>query len=181
MFWLLSSHAKEGVVPGTVNLQAAEGDDVAYGQALFPVPAEDPNDPLQWPRWKKTTILAICSLYSFLSNTALLGPSVYISIFAKSFDISPTKASGLVSYPNILYGVGTLITVPAYLKFGRRPVMLISILIYLAGLVGCSQANSYSGLMVARLIHTFGSGVCEALPVQLVNDIFFRKLTWCCS
>lgn len=24
-----------------------EGDDVFYGQALFPVPAEDPNDPLQ--------------------------------------------------------------------------------------------------------------------------------------
>lgn len=23
------------------------GDDTAYGQALFPVPAEDPNDPLQ--------------------------------------------------------------------------------------------------------------------------------------
>lgn len=27
--------------------------------------------------------------------------------------------------------------------------------------------------MVARVIHGFGSGVCEALPVQLVNDIFF--------
>jgi len=39
------SHAKEGDIPGTVNLAAAEGDDTAYGQALFPVPAEDPNDP----------------------------------------------------------------------------------------------------------------------------------------
>lgn len=27
--------------------------------------------------------------------------------------------------------------------------------------------------MVARVFHGFGSGVCEALPVQLVNDIFF--------
>lgn len=27
--------------------------------------------------------------------------------------------------------------------------------------------------MAARVIHGFGSGVCEALPVQLVNDIFF--------
>ena len=34
-------------VPGTVNVQALEGDDTAYGQALFPVPADDPNDPLQ--------------------------------------------------------------------------------------------------------------------------------------
>lgn len=27
--------------------------------------------------------------------------------------------------------------------------------------------------MAARIIHAVGSGVCEALPVQLVNDIFF--------
>jgi hypothetical protein len=40
-----NSHAKEGDIPGTVNLAAAEGDDTGYGQALFPVPANDPNDP----------------------------------------------------------------------------------------------------------------------------------------
>src|ERR1700684_4002711 len=27
--------------------------------------------------------------------------------------------------------------------------------------------------MGTRVLHAFGSGVCEALPVQLVNDIFF--------
>ena len=111
-------------------------------------------------------ILVICSLYSFLSNSALLGPAVYIEIFAQEFHISPTTASGLISYPNILYGVGTLVTVPMYLKFGRRPVILLSIAVYLAGLIGCSRSTSYGGLMAARIIHTFASGVCEALPVQ---------------
>ena len=27
--------------------------------------------------------------------------------------------------------------------------------------------------MAARCVASFGSGICEALPVQLVNDIFF--------
>lgn len=27
--------------------------------------------------------------------------------------------------------------------------------------------------MAGRVVHCFGSSVCEALPVQLVNDIFF--------
>lgn len=44
---------------------------------------------------------------------------------------------------------------------------------YCAGLIGASQATTYSGLMGARVVHAFGSSVCEALPVQLVNDIFF--------
>ncbi|KAK8068322.1 MFS transporter [Apiospora saccharicola] len=170
---LVHSHAHEGAIPGTVDLRAAEGDDTAYGQALFPVPAEDPNDPLQWPTYKKTMILIICCAYSFLGNATLVGPSPYISLFAKEFGVSPTKASTLISYPNLAYGFGSLFLVPLYLKFGRRPVMLGSMLFFIAGLIGSSQANDFGGLMAARVFAAFGSGVCEAIPVQLCNDIFF--------
>lgn len=122
---LVHSHAREGDIPGTVDLSVAgehrfhpvwphdigtddgvEGDDSAYGQALYPVPAEDPNDPLQWSLARKTLILTVCSLYSFLSNSALLGPSVYIGIYAVEFDITPTTASNLISYANLAFGFG---------------------------------------------------------------------------
>ncbi|KAI1753059.1 putative MFS transporter [Xylaria castorea] len=170
---LAHSHAHEEDIPGTVNLNATEGDDTGYGQALFPVPAEDPNDPLQWSNFKKTMILIICSFYSFLANAALIGPSPYIDLWAEEFDISPTKASELISYPNLAFGFGSLIFVPLYLKIGRRPVMLISLIVFCAGIIGASQSTTYGSLMATRVIHGFGSCVCEALPVQLVNDIFF--------
>ncbi|KAK5053952.1 hypothetical protein LTR84_001914 [Exophiala bonariae] len=151
---LKHSHAHEEDIPGTVNLQALEGDDTGYGQALFPVPADDPNDPLQWGNKKKTMILCICAAYSFLGNSALLGPSVYIGIYSELFSITPAKASGLVSYPNLAYGFGSLV-------------------LFAAGLIGSSQCNTFASLMATRVIAQFGAGVCEALPVQLVNDIFF--------
>ncbi|EPE05449.1 mfs transporter [Ophiostoma piceae UAMH 11346] len=44
---LVHSHAEEGNIPGTVDLCVVEGDGTAYGQARFPVLAEDPNDHLQ--------------------------------------------------------------------------------------------------------------------------------------
>ncbi|CZT50743.1 uncharacterized protein RSE6_11785 [Rhynchosporium secalis] len=170
---LVHSHAHEEDIPGTVNLNAVEGDDTGYGQALFPVPAEDPNDPLQWPPYKKNMILVVCSLYSFLGNSALVGPSVYIGIYSAEFNITPGVASGLISYPNLAFGFGSLVLVPAYLTFGRRPVMLASLILFIAGLIGASRCTTFSGLMTCRVLHAFGSGVCEALPVQLVNDIFF--------
>ncbi|KAL3418245.1 hypothetical protein PVAG01_09961 [Phlyctema vagabunda] len=111
---LVRSHAHAEDVPGTVNLRASDGDDTAYGQALFPIPADDPNDPLLWPNYKKTMILIIVSLYSFLGNSALLGPSVYIGIYAADFKISPTKASGLISYPNLAFGFGTVAPHPRF-------------------------------------------------------------------
>ncbi|OTA98950.1 hypothetical protein M426DRAFT_27975 [Hypoxylon sp. CI-4A] len=174
---LVRSHAHEEDIPGTVNVQAVglptEGDDAYDGQALFPVPAEDPNDPLQWARSKKITILVIICIYSFLGNAALLGPGPYLTLWSEQFGVSPGDASTLISYPNLAYGFSSLVLVPLYLKIGRRPVMLGSLLAFIAGLAGCSQADGFGELMAWRIIHCFGAGICEALPVQLVSDIFF--------
>ncbi|KAI0502752.1 putative MFS transporter [Xylaria bambusicola] len=170
---LVHSHAHEGEIPGTVNVKAVEGDDTGYGQALFPVPAEDPNDPLQWSKGQKTMILIIVCIYSFLGNSALLGVGPYITLWSETFNVSQAEASTLISYPNLAYGLTAWLLVPLYLRFGRRPVMLGSLLAFIAGLAGCSRATSFNGLLAARIIHCLGAGVCEALPVQLVNDIFF--------
>ncbi|GAP88033.1 putative mfs transporter protein [Rosellinia necatrix] len=170
---LVHSHAHEGDIPGTVNVKAIDGDDTAYGQALFPVPAEDPNDPLQWSRFKKTMILIIICIYSFLGNSALLGVGPYITLWSELFGVSQTEASTLISYPNLAYGLTSWLLVPLYLRFGRRPVMLGSMVAFIAGLAASSRATTFGGLMAARIVHCLGAGICEALPVQLVNDIFF--------
>lgn len=44
---------------------------------------------------------------------------------------------------------------------------------FIAGLAASSRATSFGGLQAARVVHCLGAGICEALPVQLVNDIFF--------
>lgn len=51
-------------------------------------------------------ILLVCAIYSFLGNCALVGPSVYIGLYAEEFNITPTRASDLVSYPNLAFGFG---------------------------------------------------------------------------
>ncbi len=177
-----TSHAHEDI-PGTVNLQAREGEETHYGQALYPVPSADPNDPLQWPKWKKHAIMFICCAYSFLGISALLGPATYIGPWSAEFGVDPNTAAGLVNYPNLVFGFGNFILIPLYRKIGRRPVMLLSMVFYAVGVIAAARASSFSGLMGARVVHSFGSGVCEALPVQLVNDIFFlhergKKLGW---
>lgn len=137
----------------------------------------------QWSYTKKAIILALVSLYSFLANTSLLGPAVYIGIFIQDFEVDQTAASGLISYPNLSFGFGALLLVPLFIKIGRRPVLILSMLLYCGGLLGCALSNSYGSLMACRVIHTLGSGICEVIPIQLVNDIFFihergKKLGW---
>ncbi|KAJ4223279.1 hypothetical protein NW759_005914 [Fusarium solani] len=160
-------------VPGTVDMSIAEGQQAAYGLALYPVPSKDPNDPLIWSKRKKLTILFLVSIYSFLSNGALFGPSVYVNYLAELFQKTPNETSRLVTYPNLLFGFGSLIFVPMYHKIGRRPVMLISVILYCAGLLGCALSSSYNVLFGFRMLHAFACSVCEALPAQAVADVFF--------
>jgi MFS family permease len=103
----------------------------------------------QWANYKKTMILVICSIYSFLGNASLTGPAVYIGIFSEEFNITPTTASGLISWPNLAYGFGSWVLVPTYLKFGRRPVMLGSMLI----------VSSRSHLRRIHITDSFGSSL----------------------
>ncbi|KAH8587359.1 major facilitator superfamily domain-containing protein [Bisporella sp. PMI_857] len=131
------------------------------------------NGIIQWPRWKKHTTLFLVSAYSFLANSSLLGASVYVNHLAHVFSKTPNETSRLVTYPNLLFGFGSLIFVPMYHRLGRRPVMLMSIIVYAVGLLGCALASSYEGLLAFRIVHAFGSSVCEALPAQVVNDVFF--------
>jgi hypothetical protein len=129
------SHAHEEGIPGTVNLKAVEGDDTYLGQALFPVPSNDPNDPLNWPQYKyshpnlwvspgvddrKLAILFICAFYSFLGNAALLGPSVYIAVWAEQFNIDFGTSSGLISYSNLAYGFGSLVLVSPHFRDAKK-------------------------------------------------------------
>jgi hypothetical protein len=66
-------------VPGTVLLDdyAAQTEDITHSLkhatgsdahiVLSPQPSEDPNDPLNWPKWKKELIVAILCLGSMLN------------------------------------------------------------------------------------------------------------------
>lgn len=51
--------------------------------------------------------------------------------------------------------------------------MLLSEIIYTFAVLGCARATTFEGLMAARCIHAAASGVCEALPIQCVNDLYF--------
>ncbi|SCO86498.1 uncharacterized protein FRV6_10625 [Fusarium oxysporum] len=131
-------------IPGTVDMSLSEGQEsTAYGLALYPVPSDDPNDPLQWPKWKKTTLLLLVSVYSFLANGSLFGPTVYVNYLADKFHKTPNQTSQLTTYPNLLFGFGSALS------------------------------NSYDTLLGFRMLHAFASSVCEALPAQVVADVFF--------
>lgn len=68
-----------------------------------------------------------------------------------------------------------LVLGPAADRYGRRPVMLVSLVVFCIGSVACAFAVSIEWLLVARFVQGIGGAVCVFLPRTVVRDIYSQN------
>lgn len=55
---------------------------------------------------------------------------------------------------------------------GRRPVLLISLVVFIVAAVGCAGAGSAMSLLAWRFIQGVGSGACAVMAFTIIRDLF---------
>jgi len=70
--------------------------------------------------------------------------------------------------------VAQLVLGPLADRYGRRWIMISSLMIFAAGGVLCAIATSVEWLLVARFVQGFGAATCTFLPRTIVRDIYSR-------
>ncbi|KIW13192.1 hypothetical protein PV08_08379 [Exophiala spinifera] len=173
-------------VPGTVllNDEAAHQEAITEGLkhgkgkdahiVLSPQPSEDPNDPLNWPMWKKEVITAILCLGAML-NAGTNGPFLNASYFQISQQLNMDLTTVvLVSGYNLLAAGASGPFVCAFSrKYGKRPVFLVSTLFDIIGTAVGQAKIDYKYLLAARIIQGFSTSAFESLIVSTVGDMYF--------
>ncbi|KJK77710.1 hypothetical protein H634G_07449 [Metarhizium anisopliae BRIP 53293] len=151
---------------------------------LVPTPSSDPNDPLNWPRWKKNYIAVVLCIAIAMCNFLAAGPTIAIVDTAIDFFPDAMKTNSLTTYaiPKVAYfftttallqGTGNLFWVPMANKWGRRPAYIFSYLIYFGTSVWLIFDKSYGGFLAARILMGFGAGAAETIAPISIADIFF--------
>jgi len=56
-------------------------------------------------------------------------------------------------------------------RFGRRPVLLVSLILFAASALACAASPGYTMLLVCRLLQGCASGVATTLPLAIVRDL----------
>lgn len=88
---------------------------------------------------------------------SMLGPftiDAYLPSFQEietAFDVSRAALAQTLSFYLIAFAATTLVWGPLSDSFGRRPVMLVSLVAYVAASVTCALADSFPELLVARV------------------------------
>ncbi|KAL8985464.1 MAG: hypothetical protein Q9205_000849 [Flavoplaca limonia] len=141
---------------------------------LVPQPTDDPNDPLNWPLWKRDVILLILSAMSVIASTLsplLAANTVTLAIyFGRDF----THMALLTGYHLCGVGVAGVIFVASARIWGKRHLYLLgTVLIIISSAWGGAAGTNYASLLWARVVQGIGLAPFEALVNASVGDLYF--------
>ena len=71
-----------------------------------------------------------------------------------------------------VFSVCLLIHGPLSDRFGRRPILMIGILLFIAGTLLCAAAPSITVLLAARCIQAAGAAAASSLALALSKDLY---------
>ncbi|HEX3503041.1 MAG TPA: multidrug effflux MFS transporter [Xanthobacteraceae bacterium] len=118
---------------------------------------------------------ALTLLLSFLTALGPLSTDMYLPSLpdiAHSFGASVAQVQ--FTFASYLFGFafGQIIYGPASDRYGRRPVLLVAIVLYGVATVACAVAPSIDTLIAARFVQALGGAGAVVLSRAVVRDIY---------
>ncbi|KAJ2899314.1 major facilitator superfamily transporter [Zalerion maritima] len=162
---------------------------------LVPQPSDDPNDPLNWPLWKRDLITFILSMTAIFATA--LGPVLAAETIQISTGLSTTftNTALLTGYFLLGCGVAAFFFVPSGRIWGKRHLFILGTLILIGssiwggvsarqgslisltpgetGPAKSQKASYYKSIIGARAIQGVGCAPFESLINAAVGDLYF--------
>lgn len=140
---------------------------------LVPQPSDDPNDPLNWPLWKRDGILLILSVVSIFATS--LGPILAANTLTLSlfFYVKFTKVALLTGWFLLGVGIAGILCVPSARIWGKRHLFLLGTVTIIYSSAWGGASRSYRSLLAARVFQGVGTAPFEALVNAAVGDLYF--------
>ncbi|XXH04186.1 centractin- actin- protein of the dynactin complex [Hypoxylon texense] len=140
---------------------------------LAPQPTDSPNDPLNWPTWRKDLILVIVGLSAGVVGAygPMLSPG-FVEI-AAALNITVNTLSQATAWVILLIGISLFIFNPLAKKIGRRPVYVMSSIIMLSGSIWGALAKDYNSFLGSRMWSGLGMAPYEVLVQCTIADIYY--------
>ena len=141
---------------------------------LVPQPSDDPNDPLNWPLWKRDLITFILSMIAILATC--LGPILAANTLTLTFHfiVSFTKVAELTGWYLLGVGIAAFIFVPTGRIWGKRHLFVLgTLLLVVTAAWGGASKHSYQSLVAARVWQGIATAPFESLVNAAVGDLYY--------
>ncbi|KAL6235168.1 hypothetical protein BDW75DRAFT_230563 [Aspergillus navahoensis] len=141
---------------------------------LVPQPSDNPNDPLNWPLWKRDLTIFALSLVAILcatTSSVMAAGTVTLSRYYKKSFMSIALLTG---YHLCGTGIAGILIVPTARVWGKRHLFVLG---HILMVVSCAWAGgsgkNYESLLWARIFQGVALAPFEALTNAVVDDLFY--------
>ncbi|KAF2008545.1 MFS general substrate transporter [Aaosphaeria arxii CBS 175.79] len=157
--------------PGTVLLEDNSGPEKKF--ILQPRPSEDPNDPLNWAKWRKAINFGFVCFYSVLVSEFISSSGPTWTPMHKQLGFGYDMLNNAYAAGSAALGVGSLLLIPFALKLGRRPIYLFSTVMQFGLSIWSARMWSVADLMSINLLQCLFGSLAEVIVQMTVADVFF--------
>lgn len=117
--------------------------------------------------WSYATLLALLMLGQATSAI----PSPLYSLYAEKWDYPPFLTTVVFAAYGAVAVIAILVSGPLSDRYGRRPVLLVAVLLLLAGLAVFTFAAGPGYLVVARMLNGLGIGAIVVVGGAALLDV----------
>lgn len=161
--------------PGTVYLEQLTQRDGQVGDdiVLQPQPSDDPNDPLNWPKWRKYWNFGLVCLYVLMIAELIDAATPTWGPMNKELGFSYEVLNDSYAIGSGTLGLGGLLLLPFALKFGRRPIYIISTIAQFGFSVWSAKIQTVPDLLLVNFFTCLFGGLAEVIVQMTIADVFF--------
>lgn len=140
---------------------------------LEPQPEESANDPLNWPSWRRDAALLSLGFYCMIGGGITPLIAAGFTDVAETYHVEVESVALTTGLYMMGLGLGSVIASPTAILYGKRPVYLGSVILFVATLLWAAWSPTFNSLLVARVFQGIAVSPVECLPSATIAEIFF--------
>lgn len=122
----------------------------------------------------KGLVILIALLSAFVPlSTDLYLPA--LPTMSANFDVGPERTNLTLTMFFVFYALGTLIWGPLSDLYGRKPILVIGLSLYIAASLACVFVGSIDALIIFRIFQAIGGSAAGAVATAIVKDSYSGK------
>ncbi|KAI2462892.1 MFS general substrate transporter [Annulohypoxylon bovei var. microspora] len=160
--------------PQPTNTEEDDKKKTKDGQIILePQPDDSHNDPLNWPTWRRDSALLSLGLYCAVGGGITPIIAAGFTDVANDYHVDVAKVSLTTGLYMMGLGIGSVLFSPTAILYGKRPVYLYSVILFILSAVWCALSPNFTSLILARIFQGIAVSPVECLPSATIAEIFF--------
>ncbi|EMC92632.1 hypothetical protein BAUCODRAFT_151053 [Baudoinia panamericana UAMH 10762] len=159
--------------PGTIRIELLRPTTKGSNIILQPRPTDDPNDPLNWPKKQKWWNFGLTCFYTLMVFAFIDAATPTWGPMADELGFSTEILNDSYAVGCGTLCIGAFILIPFALKYGRRPLYIVSTIVQFALCIWAARIYKTVDLMMVNVWQCFLGAIAEVIVQMTVADVFF--------